>query len=88
MFIGLVVVGMAASTVRLVSSERPRDHLVIAGMALVTGWVIAMVTRVITAAMGKASTCPADAVMTGITLQCGDEMPRGFARCLRAIMAT
>ena len=88
MFTGLVVVGVTASTVRLVSRERPGDNLAIAGMTLVTGWVIAMVARVIATAMGKACACPAGAVMTGITLQRGDEMSWRLASCLRAIMAT
>ena len=74
MLIGLVVVGMAAGTVRLVSRKRPGNNLVIAGVALITGWGIAMVTWIIATAMGKAGTQPAGAVMTRVTLQCGNEM--------------
>lgn len=74
MFTWLVVIGMTARTGRLVCSKRPADNLAIAGMALVTGWVGAVVARVITTAMGKARDCPAGAVMAGIALQTGDEM--------------
>ena len=65
---------MAGSAVGLVGGKGPRDHFVVAVMAVVAVQVGAMVARIVGAAVAEADAAPVAAVMATVTILGGDKV--------------
>ena len=83
----LVVIGMAACTIRLVGLPRPRYDLIVAGMAGATGRVATVITRIRPRAMREDQLRPVVGAMAFITLQAGNKMTTGLACSRAAVVA-
>lgn len=88
MIAGSVVIGMAASTIRLIRWEWPGDDLIVGIVAVDAEYGRPMVTRVVGRIMSEPyQRNPLRCGVTAFTVQCGDKMGCAFTRCGRPIVA-